>query len=654
MKNIYATLACLLVWTGVYAQTTVTINTGATLTADYSAGPIYRSSAASSYDFSQFAYLYKASELGFLGAGATINKLAWNKTNAFGTTGAGKFKIYMKNSSTTAYTTATAFSTLINGASLVYDNASQTIPATTGWVEFNFTTPFTYSGGAIEIIVDWDISSVSGNPTGGAFNWEKTTVSSSILGYANFAAITANLDPSSNSITSMANSRPTLQLTYTPGASCSGTPAPGTTVSTMADVCPGYQFKLSVTGSTSGVAGLTYLWQTSSNGTLWTDVPTETNTEYTTTQTASTYYRRKIICGGTDSDFSTAVYVPMTGAANLPYTENFNGITPPVLPNCVTIENTNADASKWATFAGNGTTLPTNMIRYSYSGTLAADDWFFTKALNLTAGTQYRLQFKYKGSDGPTYIEKLEVKYGTGASSADMISSAIFTNNNINSKLADAFSDGDEVFTVPVSGVYYLGFHCFSDLDQAYLYVDDLSVTTAPACNKPSAVTVSAITTNSATIDWAASPSASSGYQIVVQTSLTPPASGTDVTSGLTFPAGGLAPATVYYVFVRSNCGGGVYSDWRSGTTFTTGCSTLPVPYTQTFDAVATPSLPICFSGVDANADANTWATSTSSTYLIGGTASIVYLYNDDGVTAADDWFFLPALDVTAGGFFLF
>jgi hypothetical protein len=117
---------------------------------------------------------------------------------------------------------------------------------------------------------------------------------------------------------------------------------------------------------------------------------------------------------------------------------------------------------------------------YSYNANAAANDWFFTRGLNLTAGTSYKLTFKYKSSFGPTYVEKLEVKYGTSPNAAAMTSAAIFTNTNINIPLADPYLVADVNFTPPATGVYYLGFRVFSDADQADLLVDDIAVTQNP------------------------------------------------------------------------------------------------------------------------------------------------------------------------------
>ncbi len=298
-----------------HAQSTMIIGTGTALTPDHQSGPIYRSSSTSTYDYSQYAYLYTASELASISMGYNITGLAWNKTNTGATVSGGKFKIYLKNSTATSYTTATTFSTLIAGATLVYDNSNTNIPATTGFQQFDFLSPFVYGGGSIEIMVDWDISVVAGDPTTADFSWQKTTVQSKILGYSNFSPITTALSPTNNSIADITNTRPVIEITYSlPATPCSGTPAGGI-IASIDSICPGINFTLSVTGASSGVSGLTYQWQSSADNISWNNIGTSSNESLQVSQTANTFYRRIIFCG-VNSDTSTAKITRIKSVTN--------------------------------------------------------------------------------------------------------------------------------------------------------------------------------------------------------------------------------------------------------------------------------------------------------------------------------------------------
>lgn len=103
--------------------------------------------------------------------------------------------------------------------------------------------------------------------------------------------------------------RPTDGLTYTwaPPAACTGTPTAGTTTSPVTNACFNASFTLNVTGASTGVSGLTYEWETSPDGLVWTPTGVTTAT-YTVTQTAASQYRRRITCAGSDA-WSTPVSV---------------------------------------------------------------------------------------------------------------------------------------------------------------------------------------------------------------------------------------------------------------------------------------------------------------------------------------------------------
>ncbi|WP_164976762.1 T9SS type A sorting domain-containing protein [Chryseobacterium sp. CH21] len=88
---------------------------------------------------------------------------------------------------------------------------------------------------------------------------------------------------------------------------------------------------------------------------------------------------------------------------------------------------------------------------------------------------------------------------------------------------------------------------------------------TPPACFAPTFTTNSS-TTNSITANWAAPMPTPSNYDVYYSTSNTAPISTTTPThtniSGTSITINSLAPATMYYVWVRSNCGAGNFSEW--------------------------------------------------------------------------------------------
>jgi parallel beta-helix repeat protein len=98
----------------------------------------------------------------------------------------------------------------------------------------------------------------------------------------------------------------TINTVSTP---CAGAQNGGTATASAASVCPSANFTLSVTGASIGT-GLTYQWQSSPDAIVWTNIAGATSAGYTSTHTAQTHYRRKILCSnGPDSAFSTPVTV---------------------------------------------------------------------------------------------------------------------------------------------------------------------------------------------------------------------------------------------------------------------------------------------------------------------------------------------------------
>ena len=213
-----------------------------------------------------------------------------------------------------------------------------------------------------------------------------------------------------------------------------------------------------------------------------------------TASTTYDFYVRQICVPGVDySENVKATATTLCPATNIPYLQNFETSVVPGMPACISVQDLNgssgptpnAEGGQWVTFTGTSNQVyvsPTNSIRYLYDAanlSRGADDWFFLQGLNLTGGTSYRLKFYYKGSDGPTWTERLEVKYGTAAQASAMTGS-IYTNNNIATALANPWDSARVDFTPPTTGVYYIGFHATSLPDNAFLYIDDISVRVAP------------------------------------------------------------------------------------------------------------------------------------------------------------------------------
>ena len=96
-------------------------------------------------------------------------------------------------------------------------------------------------------------------------------------------------------------------------AVCSGNPTPGNTISSVPNVCPTVNFTLSL--QDNSVSGLTYQWQSSPDGLVWTNITGATLSTLTTTQNAATYYRCNVTCVSSTTA-SNPVQVTMSPATS--------------------------------------------------------------------------------------------------------------------------------------------------------------------------------------------------------------------------------------------------------------------------------------------------------------------------------------------------
>ncbi|MBU2938164.1 fibronectin type III domain-containing protein [Lacinutrix sp. C3R15] len=110
-----------------------------------------------SYLYERSSTIYTSSEIGTTG---TIYRIAWNAS--YGERAARPIKIYLRETSDELQTGVT-WASKIAGATVVYDEIVNPI---TGWNYFVLTTPFSYSGNNLEVMVEANYGDMSTNPYG--------------------------------------------------------------------------------------------------------------------------------------------------------------------------------------------------------------------------------------------------------------------------------------------------------------------------------------------------------------------------------------------------------------------------------------------------------------------------------------------------------
>ncbi|MCD9617530.1 GEVED domain-containing protein [Chryseobacterium gleum] len=365
---------------------------------------------------------------------------------------------------------------------------------------------------------------------------------------------------------------------------------------------------------------------------------------------ATTYYVWvRSVCTATDKSAWSQMATFMTScvAVGVPYTLNFESITPPDLPNCTSVVN-DGSGNMWETGDLDAQGFTGNVLQYSYDYANSADTWFFTNGINLTAGVTYRIKYKYANAEGVVYAEKLKVAYGTSATGAAMTNTLADHPNIVTSAATSTFVN----FTPTSTGVYYFGFQAYSDANMNKLYVDDINIDVAPACSEPSALVISNLSAAGATVSWTgATPVPANGYDIYYSTTNTAPTSTTTPNftgiTATTYNIPSLTASTAYYVWVRSACSATSKSVWSDSASFTTLCSSTGLPYTVDFENVTVPALPGCTVNVNVGTG-NNWETSDPPSDSQGFTTNVLkYHYNSS--SAANTWFFTQGLNLTAG-----
>ena len=192
-----------------------------------------------------------------------------------------------------------------------------------------------------------------------------------------------------------------------------------------------------------------------------------------TASTSYDFYVRSD-CGADDTS-DTSVWVgPFSfntscEATNVPYVQDFNASTS--IPVCTTVTNEGAGAYQWQVVAVTDYGFTPNHLRIRWDGSNAANSWFFTQGLNLTGGVSYSVSYDYGGT-GTTFPEKLRVAYGTSQASVAMVNPLADHPNVVNNGPINNSVD----FTPATTGVYYIGFQAYSNANQFYLHLDNVSV----------------------------------------------------------------------------------------------------------------------------------------------------------------------------------
>jgi hypothetical protein len=344
-------------------------------------------------------------------------------------------------------------------------------------------------------------------------------------------------------------------------SACSGTPMAGTSASTANPVCSGVSFTLSVTGATTGVTGLTYQWQSSTDGTTFTNIGSATAATYVTTQTATTYYQLIVTCtNGGARDTSSVLMVTMNTPTNCYCVPTFTDAVEPIT----------------SVIVGS----ITNVTSPTVGGTPALEN-FTAMSTSMGQGTSNLITVK--GNTDGNWSDSVVV-FADWNQDGDFIDSGERSRIGVivNSTGVDAISVSGNII-VPATATlgntrmrvmkqYGTGVVNPCRTGSGYGQAEDYTVTVTlpPACSSPTALSANLITTTTASLGWNCT-SCTGTFALEYGPTGFTPGSGTIVNPAVSPVAvSGLTANTAYQFYVVQDCGGGSFSAPAGPFTFTT------------------------------------------------------------------------------------
>ena len=303
--------------------------------------------------------------------------------------------------------------------------------------------------------------------------------------------------------------------------------------------------------------------------------------------TPQTTYNVKVRtnCGNEYSNWKTMTFTTACGAVTtFPWSDDFESYE-------ASGQGITFDHPCWVNehISGNGS----NFFEVYSGTTMGGNSTKMLRLPDMSSGTMTKLMLPEMTLPGDNYMFSIDVyrnnstkDYGEG------IRVFVSTNGEIGGATELAFisrsyttSDGNLIpaesasgwytYEIPlgISGTCYIILRGESKYGSS-TYMDNFVVEMVPTCRKPTGVNASAVTKRSATIGWT-----SDATEWVVAYKADADEDFTEIPAVTENPyiLTGLTPETAYTVKVRTNCGGGDYSDWTAPVNFTTDIA-CPVP----------------------------------------------------------------------------
>ena len=345
-----------------------------------------------------------------------------------------------------------------------------------------------------------------------------------------------------------------------------------------------------------------------------------------------------VACASCDSAY--AAVLDCSDPLTPPLIEGFEVLAPDYLPWCWTEENGGDIEPAWTTNPWDAHS-GTNAAFISYNEAAPLNDWLFTRPLLLNGDETYFLDYWYRVADS-WYTERMEIMLGSAPTSTAM--TTMLRENWTFSN--DTYIEQTDAVNVPVTGIYYIGFHAISIANQLGIYLDDISLANtcaAPELNVPAVSGADSAVLTANALGGMGGPIQYQWYN------------GTECLEVNAIPG---ATASTYTTTTS-----GVFAcrAWRSDPESCAACDSayadvvncaipLDLPVTQTFDNTTLPALPACWTQQNDNSDESVWG--SAEEWAQSGNCAYIRFSNWE-TGPENDWLFSCPVTLTAGGVFL-
>jgi len=428
------------------------------------------------------------------------------------------------------------------------------------------------------------------------------------------------------------------------GNTCSGTPNPGTAYASVKTICPNTSFNLFDTASSTGVTGLSYQWQSSSDSINWTNIVAATNGNYAgATITAKTYFRRLTTCGANTAN-SNNVLVNIYPSSICMYCSPLSGTTLHTTATAPSVDSVsivgtsliNASPGQNTIAYYLDTTKPVPSLYQTFNYTLRVK-------LSVAGLAGAWIDWNHNGTFDTTEYVPVTITGSAGTATFTVPVGASIGRTILRVRSRAAGGGGVTINKTMACTTFPQG--------ETEDYI--VEILPVPPCLPASNATVSNITASGATIRWVASTSnPSSGYNVYINNvnnfgTATLAANAINADS---LKINGLAGSTLYYVWIESNCGSSLSPTII--TSFTTNCGIVTnLPLIQDFESITTVGVgvvPACWTATTSAAGGRTNFTSSQTTSRngIGAKSGTKFIYARRNNY---DWLISPGVQLTAG-----